>query len=38
MEVHDDPDNAWSDGPNQLTLDMFAELLPRLAAIRDAAA
>lgn len=38
MEVHDDPDKAWSDGPNQLTLEMFAELLPRLAAIRDAAA
>ena len=37
-EVHDNPDQALSDGPNQLTLDMFAELLPTLVAIRKALA
>lgn len=36
-EVHDNPDQAISDGPNQLTLAMFEQLLPRLAAIREAA-
>jgi len=30
MEVHDRPDEAFSDGPNQLTLPMFADLIPRL--------
>jgi len=35
-EVHDDPDNAFSDGPNQLTIEMFADLLPKLVAIRKA--
>ena len=35
-EVHDNPDQALSDGPNQLTLPMFRELLPRLVAIRKA--
>ena len=35
-EVHDDPDNAFSDGPNQLTLDLFRNLLPTLSAIRKA--
>lgn len=38
MEVHDNPDQAWSDGPNQLTLEMFADLLPKLVAIRKATA
>ncbi len=38
MEVHDNPDQAWSDGPNQLTLSLFRELLPKLAAIRKATA
>jgi len=36
MEVHDDPDQAHSDGPNQLTLDLFKELLPKLVAIKKA--
>ena len=36
MEVHDNPDQALSDGPNQLTLPMFADLLPRLVRIREA--
>lgn len=36
MEVHDDPDNAFSDGPNQLTPEMFETLLPQLVAIRKA--
>ena len=38
MEVHDNPDKAHSDGPNQLTLPMFQELLPQLAAIKKALA
>jgi 2-dehydro-3-deoxyphosphooctonate aldolase (KDO 8-P synthase) len=37
MEVHEDPDRALSDGPNQLRLDALAPLLVRLAAIRAAA-
>jgi len=36
MEVHDNPDKAWSDGPNQLNLPMFKDLLPKLVAIRKA--
>lgn len=35
-EVHDNPDEALSDGPNQLNLDMFRDLLPQLIAIRKA--
>ena len=38
MEVHDHPDQALSDGPNQLTLNMFRELLPKLVAIKRATA
>ena len=37
MEVHDNPDQALSDGPNQLNLPLFENLLPRLVAIREAA-
>jgi 2-dehydro-3-deoxyphosphooctonate aldolase (KDO 8-P synthase) len=33
MEVHDDPDRAWSDGPNQLRLETVPALLDELAAI-----
>ena len=33
-EVHDDPDNALSDGPNSLTIEMFEEVLPEVLAIR----
>lgn len=36
MEVHDNPDQALSDGPNQLTLELFEDLLPKLVAIREA--
>lgn len=38
MEVHDNPDEAWSDGPNQLTLELFDDLLPKLIAIKEAVA
>ena len=34
MEVHPDPDNALSDGPNSLKLNDLYELLSRLKAIR----
>lgn len=33
-EVHDDPDNALSDGPNSLTIEMFENILPEVLAIR----
>lgn len=33
MEVHDDPDQAWSDGPNQLRLDTVPRLLDELGTI-----
>jgi len=36
MEVHDNPDKALSDGPNQLTLSLFRDLLPQLVAVRRA--
>ena len=36
MEVHDNPDQALSDGPNQLTLELFSDLLPKLIKIREA--
>ena len=36
LEVHEDPDRALSDGPNQLALDTLAPLLARLAAIHRA--
>lgn len=35
MEVHDDPANAPSDGPNQLPLERLEPLLRDLKAIRD---
>jgi 2-dehydro-3-deoxyphosphooctonate aldolase (KDO 8-P synthase) len=38
MEVHEDPDRALSDGPNQLVLQTLGPLLDRLQAIRRAAA
>ena len=37
MEVHPDPDNALSDGPNSLPLEELAPLLERLKAIDEAA-
>lgn len=36
MEVHEDPDNAKSDGPNMVYLDQLAGLLDQLIAIRAA--
>jgi 2-dehydro-3-deoxyphosphooctonate aldolase (KDO 8-P synthase) len=38
MEVHDDPDNAPSDGPNMLRLDSLRELLGELQRVQDAVA
>lgn len=35
-EVHDDPDNALSDGPNSLTIEMFEELMMDIVRIRRA--
>jgi len=35
-EVHEDPDNALSDGPNMLHLDDLEELMVEVAAIRKA--
>lgn len=39
MEVHPDPDNAWSDGPNMVRLDQLEEVLKPLkdidAIVRD---
>lgn len=37
MEVHQDPDNAPSDGPNMLRIEDLAPLLKRLRAIEEAA-
>jgi 2-dehydro-3-deoxyphosphooctonate aldolase (KDO 8-P synthase) len=37
MEVHEDPDRALSDGPNQLVLETLGPLLETLMAIRRAA-
>lgn len=36
IETHEDPDNAMSDGPNNLPLDKLAALLDRLKRINDA--
>ncbi len=36
LEVHEDPDRALSDGPNQVALDTLASLLASLARLRDA--
>ena len=37
MEVHPDPDNAPSDGPNMIYLDQFETVVKKLKAIIDAA-
>jgi len=37
MEVHEDPDNAPSDGPNMVPLAQLEDLLKKLLAIRNAA-
>lgn len=36
FEVHPDPDNAKSDGPNMIKLDEFEELLKRVIRVYDA--
>jgi len=35
VEVHDNPDKAWSDGPNQLNLDLFKSTLADVVGIRE---
>jgi 2-dehydro-3-deoxyphosphooctonate aldolase (KDO 8-P synthase) len=37
MEVHSDPPNAMSDGPNQIPLEFIEDLLVKLTAIHHAA-
>jgi len=36
IEVHPNPDQALSDGPQSLTFDNFAKVMPRLRAIAEA--
>lgn len=36
IEVHDNPSEAWSDGAQALTPEMFAETMRRIALIREA--
>ena len=36
MEVHPDPDNALSDGPNMVKLENMEELLTKLIKIKNA--
>ncbi|MFQ5508633.1 MAG: 3-deoxy-7-phosphoheptulonate synthase [Leptospirillia bacterium] len=36
IEVHQDPDHAWSDGPQSLDLPMFQDLMTNLKAFADA--
>ena len=33
IEVHNDPQNAWSDGNQSITPDQFDQLIPKLKAI-----
>jgi 3-deoxy-D-manno-octulosonic acid (KDO) 8-phosphate synthase len=35
VEVHEDPERAFSDGPNALRLDRLAELWAKLRAIHN---
>jgi 3-deoxy-7-phosphoheptulonate synthase len=37
VEVHNDPDHAWSDGPQSLDLPMFQELMTKMKPFADAA-
>lgn len=37
METHSDPENAFSDGPNQIPLEFLEDLLVRLVAVHHAA-
>jgi 3-deoxy-7-phosphoheptulonate synthase len=36
VEVHHDPDNALSDGPQSLTIEMFGRLMNELLPIAEA--
>lgn len=36
METHPDPDNAWSDGPNQVVLSTMDELIGKLVKVYEA--
>ena len=36
VEVHNDPDNAMSDGKQSLTLEGFGELVPQLRRVAEA--
>lgn len=36
LEVHDDPDNAPSDGPNMIKLDDFEKVIEKIVAIKEA--
>jgi 3-deoxy-7-phosphoheptulonate synthase len=36
IEVHPDPARAWSDGPQSLTFERFAKLMPELRAVAQA--
>ena len=38
IEVHDCPQRAWSDGPQALLPAQFAELMPKVRAVREAVA
>ncbi|MDA8960069.1 3-deoxy-8-phosphooctulonate synthase, partial [Akkermansiaceae bacterium] len=37
MEVHENPEKALSDGPNQIPLDQIEEVLKKLVAVHKAA-
>ena len=36
IEVHNDPENAMTDGPHALTLDQFLEAIPKMKAVAKA--
>ena len=36
IEVHHDPDNAMTDGPHALTIEQFAQAIPRMRAVARA--
>lgn len=38
IEVHNEPQKAWSDGNQALTPQMFSDLMPRIQAVREALA
>ena len=35
IEVHNDPQHAWCDGPQSLTPQTFSELVPKIHAVRE---